>query len=271
MFWVDSFATLIGIPLVGLIIDPLRVGTEYIYTWPCRWFRVRFRKIEGSLCQESKIVYLCNHRTWADFFIDRVLTGLHGVYLSRWLVLAGFPIAAGLGYLGNTVKFFYRGTNRENNKKNLYSLLDSYERGIIVYPEGKRNIKNDSLELKTGCIRYAWDRNVSVQVIVSKGKEAILNEFTRTSRTTRDIFVFYGQPIMPSQYNTFDDFLKEIQTSWDHGWKSINSISESSRGIPFCPNEEKRRWNMDIPNSHQTMLRCLRGVAIILMGYFFWK
>lgn len=241
MFWVDSVVAFVVFPFIGFIFNPVRVGVEYIYTWPIWWFNVRFYKISQSdLYQQGKPMYLCNHRTWSDFFIDRVLTNLRGAYLSRWLVLAGFPLAASLCYLGDTLKFFYRGTDRKANQKRLYKLLDSYSDGIIVYPEGKRNTSEHTLELKTGCIRYAWDRKRPIQVILSRGKELVLNEFSQTSRMSRDVFVYYGTPLFPDEYDSFDTLLRDVQVSWDHGWNTCKDSTPKAQPMKiFIPDDVK--------------------------------
>lgn len=37
-------------------------------------------------------MYICPHRSWSDFFVHRRIVDGHGSNLSRWMVLAAFPL-----------------------------------------------------------------------------------------------------------------------------------------------------------------------------------
>ena len=37
-------------------------------------------------------MYVCPHRSWSDFFVHRKIVDGHGSNLSRWMVLAAFPL-----------------------------------------------------------------------------------------------------------------------------------------------------------------------------------
>ena len=47
-----------------------------------------------GLHKDGRCVYLCNHRAWADFFIDVYLTEGRAFILSRYLVVYVFPLFA---------------------------------------------------------------------------------------------------------------------------------------------------------------------------------
>lgn len=48
--------------------------------------------------EKGPILYFCNHRSWADFFLDSALVG-GASYLSRLLVACACPMPALIGYL----------------------------------------------------------------------------------------------------------------------------------------------------------------------------
>ena len=65
---------------------------------------------------------------------------------------------------------------RNGDIKSIYAKMDSfisksYYHGMIVYPEGTRNLTDKPLPLKKGIIYYAYERNHPVQVIITKNKE----------------------------------------------------------------------------------------------------
>jgi hypothetical protein len=63
----------------------------------------------------------------------------------------------------------------------------------MVYPEGHRSAKNESLPLKRGMLHYAHSRGVPVQIIMSAGKEDVLNEKTGTAGFGKAMITSYSR------------------------------------------------------------------------------
>ncbi len=55
----------------------------------------------------------CNHREWADFFVDLYLVEGRSGFLSRMAVLVVFPVFAFYGILSKTAVFFKRNKSRD--------------------------------------------------------------------------------------------------------------------------------------------------------------
>jgi len=77
----------------------------------CDALGVRFRKTRGSrpLCPAAtaRVIYLCNHRSWADFFCDQVITG-GASYLSRYMVILATPVSSLYAFMSHSTWFFNR-------------------------------------------------------------------------------------------------------------------------------------------------------------------
>ena len=262
-FLLDCAAAFFVLPLAAIVWDPERATTDLIYRWAFQWFRPRVYKTSQSFKPwEGRAMYLCNHRTWTDFFLDRVLTGYRGYYLSRWKV-ALIPIAPLLCAIGGSCRFFYRGRSREENKKKLYQLFDSWpkDQGMIVYPEGKRNLRLEPLELRTGCIRYAWDSILPVQVMIASGKEGLINEFQMTSRTSKGIYVCYGDPVFPEDYDDYEEFLRDVYLSWETCWDSAYHQQENS--TPLDPLKTfERSAKIQLSLWRTVALHAIRAAAV---------
>lgn len=53
---------------------------------------VVYRKVgSNSLHKKERCVYMCNHRSWADFFVDTYLTEGGAAPMARMMVYAAFP------------------------------------------------------------------------------------------------------------------------------------------------------------------------------------
>ncbi|GIM16765.1 hypothetical protein Vretimale_19357 [Volvox reticuliferus] len=82
------------------------------------FFRVTVLKQgEMTLYRGARCLYLCNHRSWADFFIDTYLTEGRAALMSRWLVYFVFPVFCTSVIILRGIVLFKRGhiANKEDN------------------------------------------------------------------------------------------------------------------------------------------------------------
>ena len=75
-------------------------------------------------------------------------------------VLIAFPVFGIYGLVTETACFFRRNSKGRDfskfNERVTQHIQRSPCQGIVVYPEGTRNIKPESLPLRRGMIRYAY-------------------------------------------------------------------------------------------------------------------
>lgn len=124
------------------------------------------------------------------------------------------------------VWFFKRGSRKKKggtNRRKLFDMMDrklaeSPEVGLIVYPEGHRSQKPDPLPLKYGCIQYAYESNMDIQVIIGAGKEQVFNEQAHVSRLSDGtIHVAYSTPVRRGD-KTMEEFIAEVRHQWAVTW-----------------------------------------------------
>ena len=170
--------------------------------------------------RKEKCIYLFNHRSWADFWIDYDIVG-GACYISRKLLkyVLGF-----VGILGSTVNdllFFNR--NDTKDRHNLYKkILEKLKiKNIILYPEGTRNIQNISKPLKFGVIKLAYDNNIPLQIIICKNKEKVFNlkklEYTKNINCP----YYVSKVIYPKNHIKLDDFIKYVENKWNESWNKL--------------------------------------------------
>ncbi|KAL6764393.1 hypothetical protein V8C86DRAFT_2475292 [Haematococcus lacustris] len=204
-----------------------------MYTWArfmTRVFNVRIRKYgTQSMYKAGPAVYLCNHRSWADFFLDTLLTEGSAALMSRWLVYYVFPIFMTSCMVLRGVILFKRGSIADKQKFNAW--LDSMRAaspvpGLLVYPEGHRSIKPKSLPLKRGMLHYAHSRQLPVQLIISRGKENVLSEKQRGVHWGVTVVTAYSE-VLATSGKGFEEFATEVQACWDKLWDEVYAARAS--------------------------------------------
>ncbi|KAL6058867.1 hypothetical protein QOT17_014541 [Balamuthia mandrillaris] len=230
-FWLDMVMVQL-VPLAFCWLSVVDIATKGMFLGIRRWFGVTFELHGDQLPyvpeKGEKVMWLCNHRTWADFFVDHMLTGFQCAYLSRCLVFLGIPLNSWAGFTNDTVWFFRRPAQRDRRKfiETFYRFLDRRYKstpwhGLLIYPEGSRNVQPDSLPLKKGCINYAYDRGLPVQIIIATNKEHIFNERTLTSKHNVRVRVGYSKVLRPENYSSSEVFFSAIESLWLETWKEV--------------------------------------------------
>lgn len=215
------FSTILTICYYNIINNEL-------YKWSqlnSKYFSIKY-KIYGKnkLYENGNCIYLTNHRTQSDFFIDIFLTNGRCIIISRLLVIiyAFFYIPI---YLFSKALFIIN-RNKNNNKCDLFIKLDKFLKNnkrkcILVYPEGKRNLNNYSLKLKKGFLLYSYEKKIPIQIFITKNKERVYNEKKIESEFNVELKTKYSELINPNNFNNFNDYFIEINNKWDNLWNDI--------------------------------------------------
>ncbi|GLC40248.1 hypothetical protein PLESTB_001309300 [Pleodorina starrii] len=229
------------------------------------FFRVTILKQgELSLYRGGRCLYLCNHRSWADFFIDTYLTEGRAALMSRWLVYFVFPVFCTSVIILRGIVLFKRGTIADKEAFNAWldaTLGKSIVPGLLVYPEGHRSLKPTSLPLKRGMLHFAYSRKLPVQLIITRGKEQVMSEKTMSVRWGRTLVVTYSKVLKPSDYDSFDAFFNDIQTNWDACWQS--SYDKPTAGVPQLSMRDAHEY--DYPRRMWWLQLAITLLSIVLL------
>ena len=229
-------------PLIALFYFTIEKKKEYIskgisfgfkYVINCKLYRISEDKVSHS----KNIIYFSNHRSWADFFVDNIVTEYCTKFISRIEVAYILPVYAYISgkLLLDLIIFFKRGkTNISDFEKVIKDnqLNDKSGNNIFVYPEGTRRSGLDyACDLKKGLIYYAYKENCPIQFIISKNKEKFLNEKTFTSEKNVNIFVHYSNIYYPdvTKYKSMQEFYEFINTEWKITFNAIYSTDHESK------------------------------------------
>jgi hypothetical protein len=189
--------------------------------------------IDNPSISKSGTMFLCNHRCFADFYIDSAIT--NSSYLSRMMVMFGAPISCLFAWINDRILFINRG---KSNKKYITSLVksnyDNQHKNILVYPESHRQQTNKSLELKYGMIRQSYRNNIPIQIVITTNKEKIWCLQTLEANSNVECLIYVSNIIYPKDSNNIDEWCKLILNEWNDLWKFAYSKNiEKTYIIPF--------------------------------------
>lgn len=92
---------------------------------------------------------------------------------------------------------------------------------VPAFNAGHRSKKPHSLPLKRGMLHYAYSRKLPVQIIISAGKEAVLDEKECRVGFGCTIVTSYSEVIQAQQYPDFEAYFNKIQTVWHAEWQQV--------------------------------------------------
>lgn len=196
-------------------------------------YRISKHKVSHS----KNIIYFSNHRSWADFFIDNVVTEYCSKFISRIEVAYVLPLFVYIhGYLLlDLMIFFKRGKTSISDFEKMIKhnqLNNKSGNDILVYPEGTRRSGQDyPCDLKKGLIYYAYKENCPIQFIISKNKEKYLNEKTLTVENNVNVFVHYSDVYHPdfTVYKTMQEFYDFINAEWKATFHAVYDVDHESK------------------------------------------
>jgi len=199
----------------------------------CKLYRISEHKISHS----KHIIYFSNHRSWADFFIDNIVTEYCTKFVSRIEVAYILPLYAYIsGYLLlDLIIFFKRGKISISDFEKLIKhnqLNNASGNDILIYPEGTRRSGLDyACDLKKGLIYYAYKENCPIQFIISKNKEKFLNEKRLTAEKNVNVFVHYSHVYYPdfTKYKSMQEFYDFINAEWKTTFDTVYDEDHESK------------------------------------------
>ncbi|GMH32556.1 hypothetical protein BSKO_00390 [Bryopsis sp. KO-2023] len=211
-----------------------RKGRNDMYDWGSvltDFFRLKlYRCGDKKLHKGPRCLYLCNHRSWCDFFLDMVLAEGRASVLSRGMVFVVFTLGCLFAWCGNYIQFFNRSAVKDHEKFNQW-LEDMLKQGplpgIVVYPEGHRNLKSTPLPLRRGILKFGYSRKIPCQIIMTKNKESVICEKNLTIGFGKKLVVGYSDVIDPAEFDDFEIFAKKVQIVWDNMWATVHAAEIS--------------------------------------------
>lgn len=261
------------------------------------------RKVSRKgLIIDKNIMYLSNHLSSGDFFIDPYVVHFNGKFISLNKVKFLLPLLSLLASQVNAAIFI----NNMKDKNEIIKSMNNIEvlrkadtkRNILVYPEGLRrpHRPNPSMILKKGFIYHSFEHNLPLQIIHTTNKDYIMDDEKVTYNEGINAFTYYGPKIDPQKLKTRyekkykkeytkDDYYEYVYKQWCKIWKKMDKYridSYMEKGMTYeyavkkteeyakqFPLIEDKIVNGDNPISNTLIL--IRSIAWAILYYIIYK
>jgi len=251
---------------------------------------------------DKNIMYLSNHLTSGDFYLDPYIVNYNGKFISLNKIKLLLPVVSLLASQINSTIFI----NNMKDKNEIIKTMNNIEairkadtkRNILVYPEGLRrpHRPNPSTILKKGFIYHSFEHNLPLQIIHTTNKDYIIDDEKFTYNEGIHTFTYYGPKICPqklkAQYEkkykkeyTKDDYYEDVYKQWCKIWKKMDKYridSYMEKGMTYedavkkteeyakqFPLIEDKIINGDNPISNTLIF--IRNVAWVIIYYIIYK
>jgi 1-acyl-sn-glycerol-3-phosphate acyltransferase len=274
------------------------VCLNYIKMTNCSVHKVSKR----GLILDKDILYLTNHVSLGDFFIDPYI----GHYTFKFIALDKMRyILPNLG-LFSLFSSFIIFISSEHTKEKLISQFKRIEklrknddkRNIALYPEALRrpHRPNVSAALKKGFIYHSFENDLPIQLIHTTNKDYVIDDEKILLHKNTKLFTYYSSKIDPKKLKTKfekkhkrpytkEDYYSHVYKQWSKIWSKMNnyridyliskgsSYEESVQKMQYYstkfPVIEDKMANEDIPFS--TPLLILRSTLWSIIYFIIFK
>lgn len=217
--------------MVGFRINPSFWCEHFLSILRTRYFHTKkSRKVADD--KNGPVIFLCNHRSWGDFWAEHATLGGPS-FLSRWMVAVALPASGLYGWLDGWLWFFSRGKKHAEGQiqwfVNFYRSSHQKRpvKGLVMYPEGTRSTKPESLPLKVGGLIVAHRLQWPVQVVITTNKEHIMAEKKLSLGIGVPCVTSVSEVIDPKNFEDADEFVEAVKTTWASTWEDAYSASPS--------------------------------------------
>lgn len=93
--------------------------------------------------------------------------------------------------------------------------------GCIVYPEGKMSKREDHCRLKTGVMEVAYNLNCPSQIVLTKGKESIIDLNECVFNENAHLTVCASEVLIPREYKSKEAWFAKVREVWEQTYRIL--------------------------------------------------
>jgi hypothetical protein len=198
-----------------------------------------YRVSKRDIINDKDIIYLTNHVSVCDFFIDTYTIHFSNKFVSLNKIKLSLPILSMVVALTNSCYFIPEGTQKNKVIENLNN-IDKWRksddiRNLMIYPEGMRrpHRPNPSQVLKKGFIYHSFEKKLPLQIIYTVNKDYVIDDAKFILNKNINLFTYYGPKINPQKLKaryekkykkeyTKDDYYEDVYKQWCKIWKKMD-------------------------------------------------
>jgi 1-acyl-sn-glycerol-3-phosphate acyltransferase len=198
-----------------------------------------YKVSKDDLNMSKNIMYMSNHSSVSDFFIDPIVTHYNSKYITLNKMRQIFPVLGLITMLTKYCIFISYGNSKEQVIKNLKIIeelrIEDTCRNLALYPEGMRRPHRPyvSEQLKKGFIYHSFDNNIPIQIVHTTNKDYAIDDANLKINNNMKLFTYYSPLIDPLQLKkkfekrekreyTKDDYYNDFYKMWTKVWKRMD-------------------------------------------------
>jgi len=198
-----------------------------------------YKVSKRDLIYDKNIMYMTNHVSVGDFFIDQYILHYNARFISLNKMKFLLPILGITCYLTSSAIFISYGNSKEKvieNFKKIEELRKSDDiRNISLYPEGLRRPHRPtvSASLKKGFIYHSFENNLPIQLVHTTNKDYVMDDENIILHRNTKLFTYYGSKIDPQKLKakfekkhkrvyTKDDYYNYVYKQWSKIWSKMD-------------------------------------------------
>lgn len=198
-----------------------------------------YKVSKKGLIINKNIMYMTNHVSVGDFFIDPYV--LH--YTSRYIALNKMafilPVLGIISYLTCFTIVIEQGNSKEKVVENFKKIEELRKkddtRNVSLYPEGMRRPHRHTVSatLKKGFIYHSFENNLPIQIIHTTNKDYVVDDEKIMLNKNTKLFTYYGPMIDPQKLRTKfekknkrpytkEDYYNDVYKCWSKIWSKMD-------------------------------------------------
>lgn len=198
-----------------------------------------YKVSKTGLIMDKDIMYMTNHVSVGDFFIDPYILHYSSKFISLNKMAIILPLLGIICYLTSFTIFISEGNSKEKvieNFKKIEELRKKDDtRNVSLYPEGLRRPHRNAVSatLKKGFIYHSFENNLPIQIVHTTNKDYVIDDAQIILHKNTKLFTYYGPKIDPQKLRTKfekkhkreytkDDYYNDVYKSWSKIWSKMD-------------------------------------------------
>jgi 1-acyl-sn-glycerol-3-phosphate acyltransferase len=198
-----------------------------------------YKVSKDDLNMTKNIMYMSNHSSVSDFFIDPLVSHYNSKYISLNKMKQIFPFLGLVTMLTRYCIFISGDKKKEQVIENLKKIeelrIEDTSRNLALYPEGMRRPHRPyvSEQLKKGFIYHSFEHSIPIQIIHTTNKDYVIDDAKLKFNSNMKLFTYYSPIIDPLELKkkfekrekceyTKDDYYNDFYKIWSKVWKRMD-------------------------------------------------
>ena len=198
-----------------------------------------YKVSKEDLNMSKNIMYMTNHLSVSDFFIEPFVSHYNSKYISLNKMRILFPFLGLLTILSDYCIYISGERKKEEVVKSLKRIeeirIQDTTKNLSLYPEGMRRPHRPyvSEQLKKGFIYHSFENNIPIQIIHTTNKDYVIDDEKFKINYNMKLFTYYSPLVDPLKLRkkfekrekreyTKEDYYNDFYKIWSKVWKKMD-------------------------------------------------